>query len=79
MTTRRKKPQRLNQREIEALVAAADDFHRVLMRPLISPFCEHYRALAALNEALMQTILAVSGEAAPWISRSSTPPQKSDG
>jgi hypothetical protein len=77
MTTRRKKPERLNEREIEALVAAADEFHRVLVRPLISPFGDHYRALAALNETLTQTIVAVAGQQAPWQSRSSSPPQKS--
>ncbi|CAG0965062.1 MAG: hypothetical protein F9K19_05080 [Rhizobiaceae bacterium] len=76
MTTRRKKPERLNEREIEAFVAAADDFHRVLVRPLISPHGEHYRALGLLNEALMQTIAAVSGRPAPWLSRSSSPPRK---
>lgn len=77
MTTKRKKPERMNEREIEAFVAAADAFHRVLVRPLISPYSEHYRALEALNAALSQTILAVSGKPAPWLSRSSSPPQRS--
>jgi hypothetical protein len=77
MTTRRKKPQRLNEREIEAFVEAADNFHRVLVRPLISPHGEHYHALEALNVALMQAILAVSERPAPWLSRSSSPPRRS--
>jgi hypothetical protein len=77
MTTRRKKPERMNEREIEAFVAAADHFHRVLVRPLISPYGEQYHALEALNAALMQTILAVAGRPAPWLSRSSSPPRKS--
>lgn len=76
MTTRRKKPEKLNEREIEAFVAAADAFHRVMMRPLISPSGEHYRLLAALNETLMQTTLAVAGQPAPWLSRSSSSPRK---
>ena len=76
MTTRRKKPDRLNDREIEMFVAAADDFHKVLVRPLISPFCDHYRALGALNDALMQAVVGGAGRPAPWVSRSSSPPQK---
>jgi hypothetical protein len=77
MTTRRKKPQRLNEREVEAFVEAADNFHRVLVRPLISPYCEHYNALEALNAALTQAVLAVSERPAPWLSRSSSPPRRS--
>lgn len=76
MTTRRKKPERMTESEIEAFVAAADEFHRVLVTPLISPFGDHYRALGALNEALMQAVAAVSGRPAPWLSRSSSPPRK---
>lgn len=77
MTTRRKKPQQLNDREVEAFVEAADNFHRVLVRPLISPYCEHYRALDVLNAALTQAVLAVAERPAPWQTRSSSPPQRS--
>jgi integrase len=64
---RYKHPKQLSQAEIERFLADAERLHKTILRPLISPQCEHYRALQALHEALLKTVKDITGNDAPFI------------
>lgn len=56
---RHKHPKQLSEADIERLLADAEKLHKTITRPLISPSCDHHRALVALNQALLQTVKEV--------------------
>ena len=72
-----KKPKALRPDEIRAIVDGAEELHRIICQPLISPYCAHYQALNRLGEALGRMIHEISGQDAPWTSRSSS--ERSEG
>jgi len=74
--SRHRKPKALRPDEIRAIVDAADEFHRIICRPLISAYCDHYQALHRLNDAIRLAINDISGEDAPWVSRTSSGPPR---
>jgi hypothetical protein len=65
--SRRKKLTYLAQSEIERFMKAATELHRACCDPLISPQCDHSRALTELNAAIVTAIEAVTGDKAPWM------------
>jgi hypothetical protein len=46
---------------------AATVLDRACCDPIISPSCEHSRALTELNAAIVTAIEAVTGDKAPWM------------
>ncbi|TIP30220.1 MAG: hypothetical protein E5X67_03365 [Mesorhizobium sp.] len=61
------KPKQLSEAQVARFLADAERLHKSLTQPLISPSCGHYRALVALNQALLQTVKEVTGKTAPWV------------
>ena len=78
LATRRKKPKQLSEREIAELLVEAERFHDAICRPMIDPYCDHYRALLKLNEALHSTVRVITGREPPWITRGSLDPSRRD-
>jgi len=74
--SRYKKPRALRPDEIRAIVHGADEFHRIVCQPLISPYCAHYQVLHRLGEAIRLAINEISGQDAPWMSRTSSGPSQ---
>lgn len=72
--TRHKKSKQLSEAEIKRFLADAERLHKTLVRPLISPSCDHYRALVALNETLLKTVEEITGNRAPFVQWNSTGP-----
>ncbi|AID30021.1 hypothetical protein ACVILI_003873 [Mesorhizobium sp. USDA 4775] len=59
----RKKPSKqLSQAEIERFLVAAEALHRSIVKPFISPRCDHYRATRILHESLLKTVREVTGK-----------------
>jgi hypothetical protein len=46
---------------------AAEALHRSIVKPLISPSSDHYRALQRTHEALLKTVKDITGKDAPFI------------
>ena len=59
----------LSQPEIERFVAAGEALHLSIIKPFISPHCEHYRQTRVLHEVLLQTVRKVTGKDAEFIRR----------
>ncbi|MER9968124.1 hypothetical protein [Mesorhizobium sp. M0060] len=64
---RTKPSKQLSQAEIERFMSAAEDLHTSIVRPLISPTCDHYRALRAVHEALLKSVKDITGKDAAFI------------
>ncbi|TPK92597.1 hypothetical protein [Mesorhizobium sp. B2-4-17] len=47
---RSKPSKQLSQAEIERFLVAAEALHKSIIKPFISPHCEHYRATRTLHE-----------------------------
>jgi hypothetical protein len=71
---RSKGSQQLSQAEIERFVAAAEALHLSIIKPFISPHCEHYRQTSVPHEALLQAVRNVTGKEVPFIRRNMTGP-----
>ena len=74
--SKHKRRKTLAPEEIRSILDSADEFHRIICRPLISPYCAHYQALHRLGEAIRLAITEISGQDAPWVSRSSSRPSQ---
>ncbi|MER8552741.1 hypothetical protein NKH37_11265 [Mesorhizobium sp. M1217] len=74
--TRHKKSKQLSPAEIERFVNDAERLHKTLVRPLISPSSDHYRASVKLNQALLKAVEEVTGKPAPFVRWNSTGPAK---
>ncbi|MCV3210019.1 hypothetical protein OHD62_19445 [Mesorhizobium sp. YC-39] len=57
----------LSQAEIERFMSAAEGLHKSIVQPLISPSCEHYRALREVHEALLKSVKDITGRDAAFI------------
>ncbi|TIN90587.1 MAG: hypothetical protein E5Y02_32990 [Mesorhizobium sp.] len=49
----------LSQAEIEHFLAAAEALHLSIIKPFISPHCDHYRQTRVLHEVLLNTVRQV--------------------
>ncbi|MER8528263.1 hypothetical protein NKH25_18525 [Mesorhizobium sp. M1272] len=74
--TRHRYPKQLSPAEIARFLEDAEKLHKTLVRPLISPSCDHHRALVTLNQVLLQTVEQVTGLPASFVSWNSTGPVK---
>jgi hypothetical protein len=68
--------QAVSQAEIECFLVAAEALHRSIVKPLISPHCEHYRATRVLHEVLLNTVREVTGKEVAFIQWNGTGPAK---
>jgi hypothetical protein len=65
--SRRKQLTYLTQPEIDRFMKTATELHRACCAPIISPQCDHSRALTELNAAIVTAIEALTGDKAPWM------------
>ena len=64
----RTKPfKQLSQAEIERFLVAAEALHKSIVKPLISPTCDHYRATRTLHEVLLKTVREVTGKEVEFV------------
>ncbi|RUX05455.1 hypothetical protein EOA30_12230 [Mesorhizobium sp. M8A.F.Ca.ET.059.01.1.1] len=47
-----------------------------IIKPFISPHCEHYRATRVLHQVLLNTVREVTGKEVPFIQRNGTGPSR---
>jgi hypothetical protein len=73
---RTKLSKQLSQAEIECFLAAAETLHKSIVRPPISPRCDHYRATHVLHEVLLTAVREVTGKEVAFIQRNGTGPSK---
>ncbi|MER8583048.1 hypothetical protein NKG95_30825 [Mesorhizobium sp. M1423] len=64
---RHKLSKQLSQVEIDRFMAAAEELHKSIVRPLLSPTCDHYQALRAVHEALLKSVKDVTGKDAAFV------------
>ncbi|QND59859.1 hypothetical protein HB778_27355 [Mesorhizobium huakuii] len=64
---RSKPSKQLSQAEIERFLAAAEALHLSIVKPFISPFCDHYRQTRVLHEVLLKAVRDVTGAEVPFI------------
>ncbi|MER8377268.1 hypothetical protein NKH02_21760 [Mesorhizobium sp. M1396] len=62
---------------MECFLVAAEALHKSIVKPLLSPMSEHYRALQNTHEALLKTIKDITGKDAPFIQWNGTGPVRS--
>ena len=58
---RSKPSKQSSQAEIERFLVAAEALHWSIVKPFISPHCEHYRATPVLHEGLLKAVREVTG------------------
>ncbi|TPL01364.1 hypothetical protein FJ938_20815 [Mesorhizobium sp. B2-4-14] len=69
----RSKPSKhLSEAEIERFLAAAEALHLSIVKPFISPQCEHYRATRQLHEALLKAVREVTRKEVEFIKWNTT-------
>ncbi|BCG72676.1 hypothetical protein MesoLj113a_38340 [Mesorhizobium sp. 113-1-2] len=73
---RTKPSKQLSQAEIECFLVAAEALHKSIVRPLISPSSDHFRALQRTHEALLKTVKDITGDDAPFIQWNGTGPAR---
>lgn len=71
---RSKPSKQLSQAEIERFLAAAEALHLSIIKPFISPHCDHYRTTRALHEALLKSVREVTGKEVEFIRWNTTGP-----
>lgn len=64
----------LSQAEIARFLVAAEALHKSVVSPLLSPNCDHYRALHRTQEALLKTVRDITGQDAAFIQWNTTGP-----
>ncbi|MBZ9741025.1 hypothetical protein LB563_18240 [Mesorhizobium sp. CO1-1-4] len=57
-----KPSKQLSQAEIELFLVAAEALHLSIIKPFISPHCDHYRATRLLHEVLLNAVREVTGK-----------------
>ncbi len=65
--SRTKPSKQLSQADIDRFLTAAEALHESIVKPLISPTSDHYRALQSTHEALLKTVKDITGKDAPFI------------
>ncbi|RNJ42432.1 hypothetical protein B5V01_07745 [Mesorhizobium erdmanii] len=71
---RTKPSKQLSQDEIERFLTAAEALHKSIVKPLISPHCDHYRSTRTLHEVLLRTVREVTGKEVEFIHWNTTGP-----
>ncbi|KRB13954.1 hypothetical protein ASD99_14890 [Mesorhizobium sp. Root695] len=71
---RTKSSKQLSQEEIERFLTAAEALHKIIVKPLISPSCDHYRSLQAVHHALLKAVREVTGKEVEFIQWNTTGP-----
>lgn len=71
---RTKPSKQLSQEEIERFLTAAEALHKSIVKPLISPSCDHYRSTRTLHEALLKAVREVTGKEVEFIRWNTTGP-----
>ncbi|MDF3217488.1 hypothetical protein EN962_26120 [Mesorhizobium sp. M7A.F.Ca.CA.001.09.2.1] len=71
---RSKPSKQLSQAEIERFLVAAEALHLSIIKPFISPHCDHYRATHVLHEVLLNTVRQVTGKEVEFIQWHTTGP-----
>lgn len=71
---RTKPSKQLSQAEIDRFMSAAEQLHKSIVGPLISPPCDHYRSLQNLHEGLLKTVQDITGKDATFIRWNGTGP-----
>ncbi|ESY73102.1 hypothetical protein LB577_31395 [Mesorhizobium sp. B283B1A] len=71
---RSKPSKQLSQAEIERFLAAAEALHLSIIKPFISPHCDHYRQTRVLHEVLLNTVRQVTGREVEFIRWNTTGP-----
>ncbi|MES0137543.1 hypothetical protein NKJ88_21695 [Mesorhizobium sp. M0016] len=73
---RSKGSQQLSQAEIERFVTAVEALHLSIIKPFISPHCDHYRQTRVLHEVLLKAVREVTGKEVAFIQWNGTGPSK---
>ena len=60
--------------EIDRFVSEAERLHKSIVQPLLSPTCNHFRALQAVHEALLKAVRDITGKDAAFIRWNGTGP-----
>ena len=71
---RSKPSKQLSQAEIERFLVAAKALHWSIVKPFISPHCEHYRQTRVLHEVLWKAVREVTGKEVEFIPWNTTGP-----
>ncbi|MER8464159.1 hypothetical protein [Mesorhizobium sp. M1396] len=71
---RSKPSKQLSQAEIERFLVAAEALHLSIIKPFISPHCDHYRQTRVLHEVLLNTVREVTGKEVEFIRWNTTGP-----
>ena len=71
---RSKGSQKLSQAEVERFVAAAEALHLSIIKPFISPHCDHYRQTRVLHEVLLKAVRDATGKEVEFIRWNATGP-----
>lgn len=71
---RSKPSKQLSQSEIDRFLVAAEALHWSIVKPFISPNCEHYRATRVLHEVLLKAVREVTGKEVEFIPWNTTGP-----
>ena len=71
---RTKPSKQLSQVEIDRFLVAAEALHKSVVQPLLSPSCQHYRALQEAHEAMLKTVRDITGKDASFIQWNGTGP-----
>ncbi|RUX96127.1 MULTISPECIES: hypothetical protein [unclassified Mesorhizobium] len=71
---RSKPSKQLSQAEIERFLVAAEALHLSIVKPFISPHCDHYRATRVLHEVLLKAVRDVTGKEVAFIQWHTTGP-----
>ncbi|RUU82818.1 hypothetical protein [Mesorhizobium sp. M7A.F.Ca.MR.362.00.0.0] len=71
---RSKPSKQFSQAEIERFLVAAEALHLSIVKPFISPHCDHYRQTRVLHEALLNAVREVTGKEVPFIRWNTTGP-----
>ncbi|MER8628533.1 hypothetical protein NKH55_01985 [Mesorhizobium opportunistum] len=71
---RSKPSKQLSQTELDRFLAAAEAMHLSIIKPFISPHCDHYRQTRVLHEVLLNTVRQVTGKEVEFIRWNTTGP-----
>ncbi|MBZ9748200.1 hypothetical protein LB516_23470 [Mesorhizobium sp. CO1-1-7] len=71
---RSKPSKQLSQAEIERFLMAAEALHKSIIKPFISPHCDHYRATRTLHDALLKSVREATRKEVEFIQWNATGP-----
>ncbi len=68
--------QQLSQAEIQTFLVAAEALHLSIVKPFISPHCDHYRQTRVLHQVLLNAVREVTGKEVAFIQWNGTGPSR---